>query len=120
MASRTVQYQWMTDNTNAATVVGKSETLLDGTTTWNESFGRVTISVTSIDRATATRTVTITAPDGTGPQAAPVTAFLYDAQRGFLASKTYDDGKGPSYTYTSGMLTGYSLDYSRDALLRPA
>ena len=29
-----------------------------------------------------------------------VTQWNYDSQRGFLTSKTYDDGTGPSYTYT--------------------
>jgi YD repeat-containing protein len=32
---------------------------------------------------------------------ARVTTWNYDSQRGFLASKAYDDGNGPSYTYTA-------------------
>lgn len=52
---------------------------------------------------------------------ARVTTWNYDSQRGFLASKAYDDGNGPSYTYTAagrlqtrtwvrGITTSYSYD----------
>ncbi|HEV2691911.1 MAG TPA: hypothetical protein VG347_03370 [Verrucomicrobiae bacterium] len=52
---------------------------------------------------------------------ARVTTWLYDGHRGWLTNKLYDDGHGPSYTYTyagrlasrtwaRGIITSYSYD----------
>jgi RHS repeat-associated protein len=61
---RTQTYEWRTDGTDASTLVNTMDVSVNGLDSWSESFGRTSHSQTVYNRATATRTVTTTAPDG--------------------------------------------------------
>jgi RHS repeat-associated protein len=62
---RSKRYVWDSPNADSATLVGVSESSLDGRTSWSESYGRVSSNATAVDAAAVTKTVTATAPDST-------------------------------------------------------
>ena len=67
-----------------------------------KSYGSRTYPVQYGYDAQGRRTNMVTWKNFAGNSGMAYTLWKYDGSRGFLTNKVYDDGKGPSYSYTLG------------------
>lgn len=103
---RATSTAWTTSGNGATLTAAVNDTSTDGLQNWSTSFGLTTHSVAVPDPATQTRTVTVTAPDGSrtvsvSRSGRPASVTRYDAKGVVLAQEVYSyDAHGHRKTVT--------------------